>query len=295
MVTWEGEKTIRILLTGGTGLLGKEVAKHCEYLGYELAAPLRHSLDITQPDQISAYLGSCPQPDLIVNCAAYTAVDKAEEEVKQASIVNGLGVRNLALVCKELDIPLVHISTDYVFSGEAHRPWRIFDKRNPENAYGYSKYLGERYLESINPKYYLVRTSWLFGAGGPNFVSTMLRLAKTESELRVVNDQFGCPTYAPDLAVTISELVETGVYGTYHVTNQGVTSWYEYAKFAVKEVGFDIPVIPVSSAEFPRAAYRPAYSVLDPFPLEETIGHLLRPWQDAVCEYLREVKAREVF
>jgi len=286
---------MRITLIGGFGLLGSEVRRVFECRGYELDVPPHEALDITQRADVLMYLGSCPRADLVINCAAYTAADKAEAEPTQANIVNGLGVRNLALVCKELDIPLVHISTDYVFSGERRSPWRIFDEREPVNAYGYSKYLGERYLETVNPKYYLVRTSWLFGAGGPNFVNTMLRLAAGGSELHVVNDQFGCPTYAADLAIAIADLVETGVYGTYHITNQGITNWYDYAELIVKEAGYDVSVIPVSSAEFPRPARRPNYSALDPFPLEETIGHLLRPWQDAVLAYLEEIKAKGVF
>ncbi len=285
---------IRVVVTGATGLLGQEIKRVFHNNGYEVDAPYHKNLDITDFHQVAKYLRSS-FGDVVINCAAYTAVDKSEAESTQANIVNGLGVRNLALVCEELDIPLVHISTDYVFGGEGHSPWRIFDERDPVNAYGYSKYLGERYLESINPKYYLVRTSWLFGAGGPNFVSTMLRLAASGSELHVVSDQFGCPTYAADLAIAIADLVETGVYGTYHITNQGITNWYDYAELIVKEAGYDVSVIPVSSAEFPRPARRPNYSALDPFPLEETIGHLLRPWQDAVLAYLEEIKAKGVF
>lgn len=281
-----------IAVTGSDGLLGREVVKVFKK-EYDVVGLPHDMLDITDLRQVHGVLSN-HAPTVLINCAAYTAVDKAEEETEKANLVNGLGVRNLALVCKELDITLVHISTDYVFDGQKDKPWCIFDERNPVNAYGYSKYLGERYLESINPKYYLIRTSWLFGSGGVNFANTILRAALKQSELCVVNDQFGCPTYAVDLAEAILELVKTGVFGVYHITNRGVTSWYEYAKFIIKEAGLGVPVVPVSSAEFPRPAKRPKNSALDPFPLQETIGRLLPPWQDAVRSYLREVKQKEV-
>jgi len=284
---------LRLLaITGPTGLLGREVVKvfKKEFDVIELPHDV---LDITDLNQVREVLSS-HAPRLLINCAAYTAVDKAEEEKDKANLVNGLGVRNLALVCKELDIILVHISTDYVFDGQSSKPWRIFDERNPINAYGYSKYLGEKYLETINPKYYLVRTSWLFGSGGANFVSTIMRAAARQAELRVVNDQFGCPTYAPDLASALLKLVKTGAYGLYHMTNQGVTSWYEFAKEIIKKADIDIPVIPVSSDEYVRPAKRPKNSALDPFPLKETVGSLLPCWQDALSRFLAEIKAKEL-
>jgi len=281
-----------IAITGPTGLLGREVVKvfKKEYDVIELPHDM---LDITDLSQVREVLSN-HAPAVLINCAAYTAVDKAEEETEQANLVNGLGVRNLALACRELNISLVHISTDYVFDGSRNKPWRIFDERNPINAYGYSKYLGEKYLETINPGYFLVRTSWLFGSGGPNFVSTILRAALKQGELRVVNDQFGCPTYAPDLADTLLKLVKAGAYGVYHVTNQGITSWYEFAKEIVRQAGLKLPVIPVSSDEFVRPARRPKNSALDPFPLKETVGSLLPSWQDALGRFLAEIKAKEL-
>lgn len=292
MIFSQGVISIKVIITGPTGLLGREIVKvfKKEYDVIELPHDI---LDITDLNQVREVLSS-HAPRLLINCAAYTAVDKAEEEKDKANLVNGLGVRNLALVCKELDIILVHISTDYVFDGQSGKPWRIFDERNPINAYGYSKYLGEKYLETINPKYYLVRTSWLFGSGGANFVSTILHAAAKQAELRVVNDQFGCPTYAPDLASALFKLVKTGAYGVYHITNQGVTSWYEFAKEIVKEANINIPVIPVSSDEYVRPAKRPKNSALDPFPLKETVGSLLPCWQDALSRFLVEIKAKEL-
>ena len=271
--------------------MGREVVKvfkkECDVI--ELPHDI---LDITDLNQVREVLSNY-MPTVLVNCAAYTKVDEAEEEPEKANLVNGLGVRNLALACRKLDISLVHISTDYVFNGNRDTPCRIFDARDPINAYGYSKYLGERYLETINPKYFLVRTSWLFGSGGPNFVSTILRAALKKGELRVVNDQFGCPTYALDLACFLLKLVKTGAYGVYHVTNQGITSWYEFAKEIVKQAGINIPVLAVSSDEYTRPAKRPKNSALDPFPLQETVGVLPPSWQDALSRFLSEALTKE--
>lgn len=280
-----------VAITGPNGLLGSEVAKvfKREYDVVELSHDI---LDITDLNQVREVLSSY-MPTVLVNCAAYTAVDKAEEEPEKANMVNGLGVRNLALACRKLDISLAHISTDYVFNGNTNTPWLIFDTRDPINAYGYSKYLGERYLETINPKYFLVRTSWLFGSGGTNFVSTILRAATKQAELRVVNDQFGCPTYAPDLACFLLKLVKTGAYGVYHITNQGITNWYDFAIEIAKQAGINIPVVPVSSDEYVRPAQRPKNSALDPFPLKETVGSLLPFWQDALNRFLSETLVKE--
>lgn len=276
-----------VAVTGSKGLLGQEVVKAFSYSGYEVL-PLPHQeLDITNQQQVMELFAST-LPAILVNCAAYTAVDKAEEELEKANLINGLGVRNLAIACKQFNISIIHISTDYVFNGQNEKPYCIFDKREPLNAYGYSKYLGEKYLETIQPNYYLIRTSWLFGAGGPNFVASILKAAKMQPEIKVVNDQWGCPTYAVDLAAALVDLVETGAIGVYHITNQGVTSWYEFAKLIIQKAGLDTIVKPVTSEEFPRSALRPKNSVLDSFPLKETIGRLLPPWEDALQRYLKD-------
>jgi len=284
---------IKAFITGSNGLLGQDVYKTFKNDGWAATAISHKDLDITDLNQVRSVLTTGNKPDVLINCAAYTKVDEAEEEPEKANLVNGLGVRNLALACRKLDISLVHISTDYVFNGNTDTTWRIFDKRDPINAYGYSKYLGERYLEAINPKYFLVRTSWLFGIGGPNFVSTILRAALKQGELRVVNDQFGCPTYALDLACFLLKLVKTGAYGVYHVTNQGITSWYEFAKEILRQAGIDIPVVAVSSDEYTRPAKRPKNSALDPFPLKETVGILPPSWQDALSRFLTEARIKE--
>ncbi|MGI9950907.1 dTDP-4-dehydrorhamnose reductase [Moorellaceae bacterium AZ2] len=276
---------MRVLVTGAGGMLGRDVVEELENQGYEVI-PLTHvALDITNGKVVKEAILQ-HKPEAVINCAAYTKVDQAEEEYQKALEVNALGVRNLALACRETGAVLVHISTDYVFDGSRQKPWGIYDQRNPLNAYGQSKYLGERFLETIAPKYFLVRTSWLFGEHGPNFVETILKLARERECLTVVDDQWGCPTYTRDLARALADLLASGYYGVYHITNRGATTWYHFARDILAVAGLNTPVKPITSAEFPRPARRPAYSVLDPFPLEKTIGYLLPPWPDALKRYL---------
>lgn len=276
---------MRVLVTGAGGMLGRDVVEEMGNRGYAVIPLTRAALDITDGKAVKEALFR-HGPEAVINCAAYTKVDQAEEEYRQALKVNALGVRNLALACRETGAVLVHISTDYVFGGRHDKPWGIYDRRNPINAYGRSKYLGERFLETIAPKYFLVRTSWLFGKHGPNFVDTILKLARERECLTVVDDQWGCPTYTRDLSRALADLLASGYYGVYHITNRGATTWYRFAREILAVAGLNTPVKPVTSAEFPRPAQRPAYSVLDPFPLEETIGYLLPPWQDALRRYL---------
>ncbi|MBC7324319.1 MAG: dTDP-4-dehydrorhamnose reductase [Moorella sp. (in: Bacteria)] len=276
---------MRVLVTGAGGMLGQDVVGEMESRGHDVLPLTRAGLDITDERAVGEAL-SRHKPQAVINCAAYTKVDQAEEDYHWALKVNALGVRSLALACREADAVLVHISTDYVFDGQREKPWGIYEERNPVNAYGQSKYLGERFLETIAPKYFLVRTSWLFGKHGPNFVETILKLAREREGLAVVDDQWGCPTYTRDLARALADLLESECYGVYHITNQEATTWYHFAREILAVAGVNTPVKPVTSAEFPRPARRPAYSVLDPFPLQETIGYLLPPWQDALKRYL---------
>lgn len=276
---------MRVLVTGAGGMLGQDVVEELKRRDYEVIPLTRAELDITDGKTVKEALFQ-HQPRVVINCAAYTKVDQAEEEYQKALEVNALGVRNLALACREADAVLVHISTDYVFDGSSNKSWGIYDRRNPINAYGRSKYLGERFLETIAPKYFLVRTSWLFGEHGPNFIETILKLAGERESLTVVDDQWGCPTYTKDLSRALADLLASECYGVYHITNQGATTWYHFAREILATAGVNTPVKPVTSAEFPRPAKRPACSVLDPFPLEETLGYLLPPWPDALGRYL---------
>lgn len=278
---------MRILITGAGGMLGQAVTREFQGREHTVTALSHARLDITDLAAVKQALAEYT-PEVIINCAAYTKVDQAETDYEAALQVNALGVRNLALACKETGAVLVHISTDYVFDGQKNEPWNIYDTRHPINAYGRSKYLGERFLETIARRYYLVRTSWLFGPGGPNFVETILKLAREKETLTVVDDQWGCPTYTTDLARALAGLVASGCYGVYHITNQGATTWYHFAREILAAAGAKTNIKPVTTAAFPRPARRPAYSVLDPFPLKETIGYLLPPWQDALMRYFDE-------
>jgi len=276
---------MRVLITGAGGMLGQAVTREFQAHRHTVTALNHGGLDITDRQAVRRTLAP-HAPEVIINCAAYTRVDQAEVEYDAAVKVNALGVRNLALACKETGTVLVHLSTDYVFDGVQKEPWGIYATRNPLNAYGRSKYLGERFLETIAPRYYLVRTSWLFGPGGSNFVETMLKLARERDTLNVVDDQWGCPTYTADLARALVDLLASDCYGVYHITNQGATTWCRFAREILATVGCSNDIKPVTTAEFPRPARRPAYSVLDPFPLKETTSYLLPPWPDALKRYL---------
>ena len=255
--------------------------------GHEVVAAGREELDITDLKAVRRAVADV-RPACVINCAAYTEVDGAEVETAKAFAVNALGVRNLASVCRELDVVLVHFSTDYVFDGKKQAPYFIFDPPSPLNAYGRSKLYGEEYLKRIAPRYYLIRTSWLFGIGGKNFVETVLRLAREKGELRVVDDQRGCPTYTRDLSRAVLDLIATHAYGVYHITNAGDTTWYGFAREILWAAGLRASLRPIGSEELGRPAPRPANSVLDPFPLQETLGYLLPPWPDALRRYLAE-------
>lgn len=268
-------------------MLGRDVEEEAHARGHEVVAAGREDLDITDLGAVRRAVAGL-KPDGVINCAAYTDVDGAEAETAKAFAVNALGVRNLAGACRELDVALVHFSTDYVFDGRKETPYLIFDAPSPLSAYGQSKLYGEEYLKRIAPRYYLIRTSWLFGTGGRNFVETVLRLAREKGELAVVDDQRGCPTYTRDLSRAVLDLIATRAYGVYHVTNAGSTSWCGFAREILQAAGINVPVRPIKSEELRRPAPRPANSVLDPFPLQETLGYLLPPWPDALRRYLVE-------
>ncbi|MGB9825275.1 MAG: dTDP-4-dehydrorhamnose reductase [Desulfofundulus sp.] len=277
----------RVLVTGAAGMLGRAVVAEFRERGDEVLALSRQDLDITDLTAVRRALWQA-RPHVVVNCAAFTDVDGAEASREQAFLVNGLGPKNLALACRDVGASLVHISTDYIFDGRKGEPYEIYDTPNPLGNYGKSKLWGERTVAEVGGRYFIVRTSWLFGPGGRNFVETMLKIGREKGAVKVVNDQRGCPTYTVDLARAMADLVESGRYGTYHVTNSGVTTWYEFALTIFKLAGLAVEVSPCSTEEFPRPARRPPYSVLDPFPLKEAIGYLLPPWEDALKRYLKE-------
>lgn len=283
---------MRIVLTGAQGMLGRAVTAEAAMRDCALT-PLGHAeLDITDLAAVRAALKE-HRPEAVVNCVAYTDVDGAESEREKAFLVNGLGPRNLALACRAMGAALLHVSTDYVFDGSRNGAYGVYDDPSPVSVYGAGKLWGERAVASLASRFYIVRVSWLFAPWGKNFVATMLRLGRERESLKVVDDQRGCPTYAPDLARVLLDLVATECYGIYHATNQGVTTWYDFARAIMTGAGLPAAVYPCTSAEFPRPAKRPTNSVLDPFPLRETLGYLLPPWEDALERCLEEMRKGE--
>ena len=277
---------MKVLVTGSRGMLGKQVVLEYQKRGAQVYGLTRHELDITDMEQVQAVLKKI-RPDTVLNCAAYTDVDGAEKEKAKAFLINGLGPRFLALACRQYEAELVHISTDYIFDGESDRPYQIYDTPRPINVYGASKLFGEASVRETGGRFYIARTSWLFGPGGKNFVDTILNLAREREQLIVVNDQQGSPTYTVDLAGALADLVDGKVYGTYHITNSGFTTWYGLAKKIIQTAALKTSVQSCTTSDFPSPAARPGNSVLDPFPLAQVIGYTLPCWEDAVERYVK--------
>ncbi|AHF08071.1 dTDP-4-dehydrorhamnose reductase [Desulfitobacterium metallireducens] len=278
---------MKVLITGASGQLGRELTIFLEQERLFEAIPLsRKELDVTDFLQVQSTLQK-HRPDIIIHTAAYTQVDRAETEQDQAYAVNAMGTRNIALGAEKIGAKLVYISTDYVFDGQKIMPYIEFDKRNPQNTYGKSKAAGEEFVQAFCSQYFIVRTSWVYGNYGPNFVKTMLNLAKEKKELKVVNDQVGAPTYTLDLAYFIFEIIQTELFGIYHVTNSGECTWYELAKVIFEEMEIAIRLNPCNTEEFPRPALRPKNSVLDHMGIRLNGLTDLRPWREALAEYLK--------
>lgn len=267
-----------VLVTGANGMLGQDLCPILEDNGYEVVETDVDTLDITDINSVKTVLES-EKPDVVIHCAAYTNVDKAEEDLKTAELINVTGTENVADVCGKLGITLVYISTDYVFDGTKDEPYEPDDRTNPLNNYGMTKFEGEEAVRSLCDKYYVVRTSWLYGHHGKNFVETMLQLGKTQKELKVVDDQIGCPTWTVDLSNTIVELLESEEFGTYHACGSGCTSWFGFAQEIFKMAELKVGLKPCTTSEFPRPAKRPEFSVMDN-------GGLLRDWRFALRDYL---------
>lgn len=267
-------------------MLAHDVLKELAKIDRYDVRPVDHdALDITDFRTVLTAVRAI-SPHAIINCAAYTNVDKAESQQALAMVVNALGPRNLAIACNDVGACLMHFSTDYVFDGEKESPYEIWDSPNPINVYGKSKLWGERYISSLVNRHFIIRTSWLFGKYGTNFVDTMLTLSKKDDIIRVVDDQKGAPTYTVDLAQASIRLLDTGCFGIYHITNSGTATWYEFAMEIYRQMGIARYIAPVSTDEFPRPAKRPQNSVLDSCPLSETIGHVMPDWTNALPRYL---------
>ena len=275
---------MKILITGANGMLGHDLIDVLEK-GHDLIPTTSKTLDITNESQTIDYICDA-KPEIVINCAAYTDVDGCEENSELAYDVNGRGVRNLALACRKIDCPLVHISTDYVFDGTATEPIAEDGEIGPISVYGKSKLEGEEAIQEILEKYFIIRTAWLYGVNGRNFPKTMLELAQNHSEITVVYDEVGSPTYTLDLAVGISQLIETDCYGIYHLTNSGSCSWCEFARHIFEIAEKDVNVIPVTASEFARPAPRPTYSVLENRNWVEKGFQPLRDYKEAIKEYI---------
>ncbi len=278
---------MKILLTGASGQLGR--ALQTALTKHEVLACDHQRLDITNLSAVQQAVQAA-RPHIVINTAAFTAVDQAESEPDAAFRANALGPRNLAVATAAVQIPLLHISTDYVFDGTATRPYHEFDRPHPQSIYGASKFAGEEAVQALNPRHYIVRTAWLYHTVGKNFLYTMLRLAQQDQkqERGVVSDQYGSPTYAPHLAQRIAELMTTEAYGLYHLAGQGGTSWYELTHTLYRCLGMATPVRPLATADFPRPADRPRYAVLTTL---HTPPLLLPAWEDGVAEFSRIVTA----
>ena len=277
---------MKVLITGGKGQLGIELQRQLyEKEGaYKIISTDYDTLDIADLERVKQVLVS-KQPDIVINCASHTAVDRCEQDIEEAYKVNALGAKHLAIACEVTGAKLVHISTDYVFEGNNPEPRREDDKTAPQSIYGSSKLLGEEYVKTFCTKHFILRTAWLYGEGN-NFVRTMLKLAETHKELNVVDDQIGSPTSTKDLAGVIIALMQTEYYGTYHATCEGQCSWYDFACmiFALKHI--DIKVNPITSKEFVSLAKWPRFSILDNFMLKLYGLNHFRYWEEALRDYL---------
>ncbi|MFJ7736032.1 dTDP-4-dehydrorhamnose reductase [Lysinibacillus sp. NPDC097287] len=278
---------MKIMVTGANGQLGQELVRQLSSSEHELFAFTKTELDITDIEKVVAVCNDI-QPNIIINAAAYTNVDGAETNQELAFRVNGIGQRNLAVAAEKIGAKICYISTDYVFNGQANSPYTEYMNVDPLGIYGQSKYEGEFLTKTLSTKYFIVRTAWVYGEFGPNFVKTMLKLAEEKPEIGVVHDQIGSPTYTVDLAEFLIELVQTEKYGIYHCTNSGTCSWYEFANEIFKVTEKDIVVNPLTSEQFPRPAKRPTYSVLGDLSLHVNGFTPRRHWKDALYDYLNK-------
>ena len=280
---------MKALVTGTKGQLGYDVVNELEKRGHTAVAVDIEEMDITDAVSVERVITEA-EVEAVIHCAAYTAVDAAEDNVEICRRVNAEGTENIAKVCKKLDLKMIYISTDYVFDGEGERPWEPDDERHPLNVYGQTKYEGELAVEKYLEKYFIVRIAWVFGVNGKNFIKTMLKLSETHEELNVVDDQVGSPTYTYDLAVLLVDMVESDKYGRYHATNEGLCTWYEFAKEIFRQAGVEVKVNPVTSDMFPAKAKRPKNSRMSKEKLDANGFHRLPTWQDALERYISEIR-----
>lgn len=279
------DNVMKVLVTGANGQLGRELTLWKPVEGLEIVGMGRQELDITSLDQCRAAV-TAVKPDVVIHCAAYTAVDQAEFDAEGAYRVNASGTRNVAIAAREVGAKLIFVSTDYVFDGKGSKPYQEYDVTNPQTVYGKSKLAGEQMVQSLHDRWFIVRTSWVYGAHGANFVKTMLKLGAERDHLSVVHDQVGSPTYTKDLAAFLLELAATEAYGIYHASNSGSCSWYEFAQAIFREAGLSVTVNPCTTEEFPRPAPRPAYSIMDQSAIRVNGLQELPHWETALKDFL---------
>ena len=277
---------MKVLVTGVKGQLGYDVVKELEKRGYQPIGVDRDEMDLMDNDAIRTFIMEL-KPEAIIHCAAYTAVDKAEEEVETCYQINAESVKVISECAKELDVKLIYISTDYVFDGTKEGEYVETDLPNPINVYGASKLKGEQYVQTLLEKYYIVRISWVFGVNGNNFIKTMRRLGSERDELNIINDQVGSPTYTADLAPLLVDMMETDKYGIYHATNEETCSWYEFANEIFKQSGIEVKTNPITTDQYPTAAKRPMNSRMSKAKLKANGFNLLPTWQEALAHYLK--------
>lgn len=279
---------MKVLVTGASGQLGFDCVKELERRHIAVRGVNSKDFPLTDFAIMQQYLLDY-KPDAVIHCAAYTAVDKAEEEAAACEAVNAIGTRNLAKLCHEIDAKLLYISTDYVFAGDGDKFYEPQDEKKPQNVYGLSKLKGEQAVAAELEKYFIVRISWVFGINGKNFIRTMLNLSKTHTELNVVNDQIGSPTYTSDLAVLLADIIQSDKYGIYHATNEGTCSWADFAREIFKQARKAVKVNDVPAIAYPTKAKRPYNSRLSKACLDKAGFKRLPAWQDAVKRYLQEL------
>ena len=277
---------MKVLVTGVKGQLGYDVVKDLEKRGHQPIGVDRFEMDLMDNEAIRTFIMDL-KPEAIIHCAAYTAVDKAEEEVETCYQINAEAVKVISECAKELDVKLIYISTDYVFDGTKEGEYVETDLPNPINVYGASKLKGEQYVQTLLEKYYIVRISWVFGVNGNNFIKTMRRLGSERDELNIINDQVGSPTYTADLAPLLVDMMETDKYGIYHATNEETCSWYEFANEIFKQSRIEVKTNPITTDQYPTAAKRPMNSRMSKAKLKANGFNLLPTWQEALAHYLK--------
>lgn len=282
---------MKILVTGVKGQLGYDVVQEGESRGLEMLGTDVDNMDITDAGQVKRVIKEY-KPDALIHCAAYTAVDAAEDNQELCRKINVDGTRNIAEVCKDMDIPMMYFSTDYIFDGQGENFWKEDDPKKPLNVYGQTKYEGELAVQELVEKYFILRISWVFGVNGNNFIKTMLRVGPQRGEVGVVADQIGSPTYTYDLAKLIIDMIQTDKYGAYHVTNEGICSWYEFACEIFKQANLDVKVNPLTTAEYPAKAVRPFNSRMSKDKLINAGFEMLPDWQDALKRCLNLILER---